>query len=183
MCYEQTAILLITNEMKITNSKIKLKDKNGKFRSGRKISVSSTFDCPPEIMWKKLLDFDTLIEICSPKASFKSVSEKPQKWEENIVYKFKLFIYGFIPFGKHEILLESINESRKEIQSREHNKIVKIWNHLISMSKTENGKTSYTDIVELYSGVFTYFTALWSISLYKHRQRKWCKIIEKLNEI
>ena len=167
--------------MKISNRKIELKDKEGKIRIGRKISVSSIIDCPPEIMWEKILDLDTLMEICKPKASFKSVSENPRKWEENIIYRFKLFIYGFIPLGEHEILLESINESQKEIQSREHNKIVKIWNHFISMSKTENGKTFYTDSVELYSGVFTCFTAFWSISLYKHRQRKWCKIVEKIN--
>ena len=168
--------------MKISNRKIELKDKEGKIRSGRKISVSSIFDCPSEIIWEKLLDLDTLIEICKPKASFKSVSENPLKWEENIIYRFKLFMYGFIPLGEHEILLESINESQKEIQSREHNRIVKIWNHLISMNMTENGKTFYTDSVELYSGVFTYFTALWSISLYKHRQRKWCKIVKNIND-
>jgi len=166
--------------MKISNRKIKLKDKNGKIRKGRRISVSSTFDCPPEIIWEKLLDLNTLIEICSPKASFRSVSENPRKWEENIIYRFKLFIYGFIPFGEHEILLESINENQKEIQSKEHNKVVRIWNHLISMDKTENDKTFYTDSVELYSVFFTYFTALWSISFYKHRQKKWCKIAEKL---
>ena len=168
--------------MKTSNRKIELKDAEGKIRIGRKISVSSIIDCPPEIMWEKILDLDTLMEICKPKASFKSVSENPRKWEENIIYRFKLFIYGFIPLGEHEILLESINESQKEIQSREHNKIMKIWNHFISMSKTETGKTFYTDSVELYSGVFTYFTAFWSISLYKHRQRKWCKIVKNIND-
>ena len=168
--------------MKISNRKIELKDKGGKILSGRKISVSSIFDCQPEIIWEKILDLDTLMEICKPKAYFKSISKNPRKWEENIIYRFKLFIYGFIPLGEHEILLESINENQKEIQSIEHNKIVKIWNHFISMSKTEDGKTLYTDSIELYSGVFTYFTAFWSISFYKHRQRKWCKIIEKTNE-
>ena len=168
--------------MKISNRKIKLKDKNGNLRRGRNISVSSTFNCLPEIIWEKVLDFNTLVEICKPKVSFKSISEPPRRWEENIVYKFKLFIYGFVPFGEHKILLESINEIQKEIKSKEHNKVIKIWNHLISMSKTENGKTLYTDSVELYSGIFTYFTALWSISLYKHRQKKWSKIVEKLNE-
>ncbi|MDR2083868.1 MAG: hypothetical protein LBP67_02595 [Bacteroidales bacterium] len=165
--------------MKTTNEKIELKDKNGKNRIGRKISVSSTFNCSPEIMWEKLLDIETLIEICKPKASFKSVSKMPEKWEENVIYKFKLFIYGFIPFGKHEILLENIDQSRKEIQSKEHNKIVRIWNHLIILNETQDGKTFYTDIVELHSGIFTYFTALWSIGFYKHRQKKWNKIIER----
>lgn len=166
--------------MKITNKKAEIADRKGNTQKGRIISVTSTFDCPPENIWGKLQNVDTLIEICKPKASFKSISEIPEKWEKNIIYKFKLFIYGFIPVGTHEIRLVDVNESKKEILSEEHNSVVKVWNHLISMAEIEGNRTLYTDVVELNAGIFTYFTALWSISFYKHRQRKWRKIIQQI---
>lgn len=146
--------------MKTTNKKAEIVDRNGNLQKGRIISVTSTFDCPPENIWGKLQDVDTLIEICKPKVSFKSIFEIPEKWEKNIIYKFKLFVYGFIPVGIHEIRLVDVSESKKEIQSEEHNSVVKVWNHFISVTEIDGNRTLYTDVVELNAGIFTYFTAL-----------------------
>ena len=93
--------------MKISNRKIELKDKEGKIRIGRKISVSSIFDCPPEIMWEKILDLDTLIEICKPKASFKSVSENPQKSKAVIFVQLSLSLLQRAKIGCASTIFES----------------------------------------------------------------------------
>ncbi len=131
-------------------------------------------------IWKRLLNIGTLIEICKPKMTFKSYrAEMPEKWELQKTYLFKLFGYGFIPIGKHEIVPERIDREKNEILSQEHNKIVSVWKHLIRLEPTETNKTVYTDEVVLYAGIFTYFAALWSISFYRHRQRKWGKIVEE----
>lgn len=143
-----------------------------------KISVSSVFDCPPEKMWKKLLDIGTLIYICKPWATFRPVGGTlSDRWEENVAYRFRLNVSGCIPVGVHEIRLERIDSGKLEIQSRERNKIVTTWDHLITLRETDGGKTHYTDIVELRAGVLTPFVALWSIGFYKHRQRKWRRLI------
>ncbi len=161
--------------------KIKLTDRKGKLRTGRKITVTSMLDTSADKIWNHLLNISTLIEICKPKMTFKSYRmEMPGKWELQKIYLFKLFGYGFIPIGKHEIVLERIDREKNEILSREHNKIVTVWNHLIILEPTEANKTIYTDEVVLYAGIFTYFAALWSISFYRHRQRKWNKIANKL---
>ncbi len=167
--------------MKNTMEKIKLTDRKGKSKTGRKITVTSTLDTSADKIRNRLLNIATLMEICKPKMAFKSYRmEMPEKWELQKTYLFKLFGYGFIPIGKHEIVLERIDREKNEILSREHNKVVTVWNHLIKLEPTETNKTTYTDEVVLYAGIFTYFAALWSISFYKHRQRKWSKIVKEL---
>ena len=167
--------------MKARIEKINLIDRKGKPRIGRKISVTSTLENAADNIWNRLLNVDTLIEICKPRATFKNCTGKmPEKWELQKIYAFKLYIYGFFPMGRHEIILSQMDQENKEILSREHNKIVSVWNHLIKLESAETGKTIYTDEVEIYAGLFTYVTALWGTSFYKHRQKKWQWIAKTL---
>ena len=159
--------------------KILLKYNNGNIKKGLKISISSILNNSTEKIWDKILNIETLIEICKPMARFKLISnENIMKWELNKEYIFKLLIYGFLPFGRHKIILEILDEKNKIILSKEHNSIVKIWNHKILMENIEENKTKYTDEVEIYAGIFTIFVAVWAKIFYKHRQKKWKKISE-----
>jgi len=152
---------------------------NGKIKKGIRIIISSILNNFTEKIWNKLLDIETLIYICKPIATFKTgTKDKYIKWELNKEYIFKLFIYWFIPFGNHKILLEKIDEENKIIISKEHNNIVKIWNHKIKIEDKGENIIKYTDEIELYAGVFTLFIAIWGIMFYKHRQKKWKKIVK-----
>ena len=157
--------------------KVLLKYNNENVKKGIKIIISSTLNNSAEKIWNKLLSIETLIEICKPMATFKSkLNEKEIKWKINKEYIFKLFIYGFIPFGDHKIILKILDEENKIILSNEYNKIVKIWNHLIIMENLGENEIKYTDEVEIYAGIFTLFTAIWAKLFYKHRQKKWKRI-------
>jgi hypothetical protein len=161
--------------------KVLLKNNDGKHKKGIKIIISSILNKPAEKIWSKLLDVETLIYICKPMATFKTTTkDKNMKWELNKEYVFKLLIYGFIPFGNHRIILEKIDGTNKIIISKEHNKIVKIWNHIIKMENNGEDNIKYTDEVEIYAGIFTLFVAIWGIIFYKHRQRKWKKVAKEL---
>ena len=157
--------------------KVLLKYNNGKIKKGIKIIISSTLNNSAEKIWNKLLNIETLIEICKPMATFKSkINETEMKWEINKEYIFKLFIYGFLPFGDHKIILKKLDKENKIILSNEYNKIVKIWNHLIIIENLGENEIKYTDEVEIYAGIFTLFTAIWAKLFYKHRQKKWKRI-------
>jgi hypothetical protein len=150
---------------------------NGNTKKGIKICISSKLNNSIEKIWDKLLNIETLIEICKPMARFNSITnEKILKWETNKEYAFKLFISGFIPFGKHYIVLEILDKESKIILSKEHNAIVKIWNHKILLEYEEGNITKYTDEVIIYAGILTLFVAIWAKAFYKHRQKKWEKI-------
>jgi len=156
--------------------KVLLENNNGKTKKGIKIIVSSILNNSSDKIWDKILNIETLIDICKPMATFKlATKEKYREWELNNEYIFKLFIYGFIPCGNHRIILERIDEENKIIISKEHNNIVKIWNHIIKMENKGEEYIRYTDEVEIYAGIFTLFVAIWSIIFYKHRQKKWKK--------
>lgn len=158
-----------------------LLEKDGKSKKGLKIIVSTNLNNTIEKIWDKILNIETLIFICKPMARFKLLSnENIIKWELNKEYIFKLFIYGFLPFGRHKIILEKIDPNNGLLVSKEHNKIVKIWNHKIYMKNEGEMKIKYTDEVDIYAGIFTLFVVSWATLFYKHRQKKWRKIALEL---
>jgi hypothetical protein len=161
--------------------KVFLKDANGILKRGIKITICSKLDNSVNKIWDKILNIQTLVEICKPMATFKTITKENIKiWELNTEYIFKLFIYGFIPFGNHKIILETIDTGINVIKSKECNNIVKIWNHKITLENYGGKITKYTDEVEIYAGIFTLFIASWGIIFYKHRQKKWKKIAKVL---
>ncbi|MDR0684802.1 MAG: hypothetical protein LBF83_06710 [Spirochaetaceae bacterium] len=161
--------------------KISLKDNNGISKNGIKIIICSELNNSINKIWDKILNIETLIKICKPMATFKiTTKEKFIKWKLNTEYVFKLFIYGFVPFGTHKIILETIDNEENIIKSKEHNNVVKIWNHKITMEKEGELITNYTDEVEIYAGIFTLIIAIWGIIFYKHRQKKWKAIAKTL---
>ena len=158
-----------------------LKDDNGILKRGIKITICSKLDNSVNKIWDRILNIETLVEICKPMAAFKIITKENIKtWELNIEYTFKLFIYGFIPFGNHKIILETIDTEKNIIKSKERNNIVKIWNHKITIENYGGKITKYTDEVEIYAGIFTLVIAFWGIIFYKHRQKKWKKIAKEL---
>mgnify|MGYP000278014161 FL=1 len=103
----------------------------------------------------------------------------PIKWIIGKSYDFNLYFHCALPMGKHTIMIESMNEQTYEIQSREYNTLVPIWNHLIKIQSSKDEKVNYTDEIDLYAGCLTNLVAWWTSLFYKHRQKRWKVILGK----
>lgn len=160
--------------------KICLMTRGGKEVVGRRVVVTSEFEANRENIWYKIQDIDTLREICKPKASFVSYDNTSPTWKEGKTFRFKMFLHGFIPVGKHTINVIKMDKSTGEIVTNEYNKKVTIWNHYIHMEEISPNVTRYTDMVDLYAGGLTALSAWWTLKFYKHRQKKWQKITKNL---
>lgn len=159
---------------------IQLIDRKGKVRKGKKVVVTKSFDCTINEMWQHVQNVSTLVEICKPMARFTSrKGEMPRNWIIGKSYDFNLYLHCVLPVGKHTIMVESMNEQTYEIQSREYNTLVPVWNHLIKFESFDDKSVRYTDEIDLYAGILTGFVAWWSSIFYKHRQKRWEEILRK----
>ena len=142
------------------------------------ISLSSTFPAAPEEVWTKLLRAETLFYIAAPYTYFSPVGASSTfAWGEGETAQFRLKIFGFIPGGIHTINVIECNGEEYRIRSHEGNPGVPIWNHTITLKPAPNGTTQYEDRVELGAGWRTGLAVLWGRTFYRHRQRKWHKLL------
>ena len=141
------------------------------------VRKSSVFSAPREEVFLRLQRLETLQYIASPYATFTPVENANDfSWREGAVSSYHFRLFGLIPFGIHTIRIERFDQSG--IQSREHNKHVPVWDHLILLEDLGN-QTKYTDEVEIHAGWKTVFIWLWAKAFYAHRQRKWIRLLKK----
>ena len=139
------------------------------------VRKSSVFPAPREDVYTHLQRLETLQYIAAPYATFMPVENNNDfSWREGAVSSYHFRLFGFIPFGIHTIRIERFDQSG--IQSREHNKHIPVWDHLILLEDLGN-QTKYTDEVEIHAGWKTVFIWLWAKAFYAHRQRKWIQLL------
>jgi hypothetical protein len=137
------------------------------------IKVTSIFRASCETIYEKLQEIETLRYICSPLATFIPLDDS-LKWQAGAVFRFDLTACG-LRFGVHTINVKKFDIDR--ILTHEHNKIVPVWNHIITLEKHGKNMTKYSDIVEVRAGWKTPFIWLWANVFYRHRQRKWRELL------
>ena len=141
------------------------------------VRKSSVFPAPREEVFTRLQRLETLQYIAAPYATFTSVENNNDfSWKEGAISSYHFRLFGFIPLGIHTIRIERFDQSG--IQSREHNKHVPVWDHLIILEDLGN-QTKYTDEVEIHAGWKTVIIWLWAKAFYAHRQRKWIRLLKK----
>jgi len=142
------------------------------------VCVGTCFSASVDVVWEKLQRIDTLQYIAAPYATFKPVGNTTLVWGEGNILKFHLKLFGFISFGIHTICVKQFDKTALVIFTNESNKFVPIWNHRIVLQKTNNdGMINYSDEVEIYAGWKTPIVVLWCKLFYKHRQKKWLKLL------
>jgi hypothetical protein len=142
------------------------------------ITLSSIFPAVPEKIWPLLIRIDTLRYIAFPYAVFSLVGDtKVTEWRKGETLRFKLRVFGFIPLGIHSIRAEEMDRVAFIIRSREGNRFVPVWNHTITLKPSGGSFTEYTDTIELDAGLLTGVVSIWSTAFYRHRQKKWIKML------
>ena len=84
-----------------------------------------------------------------------------------------------VPLGEHFIKLAEINQNKKNIVSKEHGKLTKVWNHIIKIVPIDDQNIEYTDKIEIKAGVLTLSIWLFAHIFYRHRQRRWKKLLDR----
>jgi len=141
------------------------------------VQKTSIFPAKRSDVFARLQRLETLQFIAMPYASFAPADAQTDNvWRVGGVSSYRFRLFGVIPFGTHTIQIERFDED--EIQSRESNEHVQVWDHRITL-KDLGIQTEYTDEVEIRAGWKTFFVWLWAKAFYAHRQRKWIRLLKE----
>ena len=147
-----------------------------------KFRRESTLACTPEQAWELVCTSGLLERVCHPLLAFKghTPDEIPDRWPDRTTVVVRMYLFGFLPLGKHQLYIESINHEERTIQTRERDAIINRWDHLIQITATANGETRYSDELEIDAGILTLPVVLFAKFFYAHRQRHWKQIAREI---
>lgn len=147
-----------------------------------RVFVESVLPCAAELVWDEVRRPELLREVARPLITFAPVDAAafPDRWTEGTV-RCRMYLFGVIPLGVHTIRLERIDGERREIQSREHDRLVRRWDHLVRVREEPGGQTRYSDEIDIEAGWLTRPVWLFAQWFYRHRQRRWRAVARRLN--
>lgn len=146
------------------------------------VFVESVLDCPADEVWAEVQRPALLLEVCRPWAYVRSADTTgfPERWRHQTTVRVRSTLFGFLPVGVRTIYFEHIDPAAREIQSREHDVLIRRWDHLVRVQPLADGRSRYSDEVQIEAGWLTFFVWLYAQGLYRHRQRKWRRVARRL---
>ena len=148
----------------------------------RTVTVSSVFNAPADVIWARLGHVETLRYIARPFAYFTPLDDDEAEWKAGAGYRFRFRVFGVLPMGIHHISVARWDRDNWHIETHESDHLAKIWNHTIRLEPQADSRTKYTDIVEIDAGRLTWLVKCWSLMFYRHRQRRWKRLLSLSNE-
>ena len=157
-------------------------DYNGSKVKAKKLTVHSEISIGIDTAWENVKSPALLEFVAKGMINFKSVNGSfPKQWKVAQTYGFKSRVFGIIPFGGiHYLFVEKIDDINYMLSTKEWDSGVKVWNHLITIRKLDDGKIYYEDSITIYAGIMTGFITTFAKRFYKHRQKRW-QIVAKEN--
>jgi hypothetical protein len=157
-------------------------DYNGSKVRAKKLTVHSEISIGIDTAWENVKTPALLEFVAKGMIKFKSVNGGfPKQWEVGQIYGFESRVFGIIPFGGiHYLFVEKIDDSNYMLSTKEWDSGVKVWNHLVTIRKLDDGKIYYEDSITIYAGIMTGFITSFAKRFYKHRQKRW-QIVAKEN--
>lgn len=84
---------------------------------------------------------------------------------------YNLVINGFIPFGKHYVVWETIDDNSRMIQTREHGGYISNWDNHITIEKLNDSSCLIIDRLTLRGSILNKPTATWAKGVLNRRHK------------
>ncbi|SDR60499.1 hypothetical protein SAMN05519103_06860 [Rhizobiales bacterium GAS113] len=147
-----------------------------------RVDVSTKLECTAAKAWNEVQKSSLLLRVIWPLAKIVPVDGAgfPERWREGLTVQCKCFVFGFIPIGIRAIHFERIDQQDYEINTREHDPLVRRWDHQVSVRPLGESRSIYRDTIDIDAKSLTLLVWAWANWFYRHRQRRWRTLAKTL---
>lgn len=162
-----------TIKTSITKEKISY-NSDQKNKKGRKLTFETRLKCNADTVWKSYQKPSEWLINLKPQAKLipNSKNKEIGQWDINKDYSFRLYMYGFIPFGKHYIMFESIDSSNLLIQSREHGFLVPHWDNTFEVIPINDSTCAVKDVLTIQTKGINSIVNPYAIGVFRAKHKK-----------
>jgi hypothetical protein len=145
-----------------------------------RVDVSTELDCPADKAWEAVRTSALFLHVAWPVATIADAAELPPAWTQGETVRCRPLVFGFIPVGIRTLHFERIDDTRREIETREEDALVRLWHHQISIAPRPGNRARYRDEIDIDAGLLTPVVWAWANVFYRHRQRRWRALAKTL---
>lgn len=140
-----------------------------------RVFVESILPYHADRAWAAVQKISLLQEVVQPLIEIRPLPDEqlPKHWATGQTVRCRLFLFRLIPLGVRTLHFERVDSATREIATREHDRLVRRWDHRIRVTPLNDATCKYSDEIEIEAGLLTPLVALFAKFFYRHRQRRW----------
>lgn len=135
--------------------------------------ITTDLDSPAEKVWALLKRTQTFQYVTRGMMRIPEADSWPSEHSEGLKLRGRIWFFHFIPGWEHEINVGSVDEDGLQMRTRESGGFVRVWNHLLKVERLSDGRSRYTDEVDIKAGVLTLVVWAFAHLFYRYRQARW----------
>lgn len=144
-------------------------------------SASTVLNAPAALIWEQVQRPAVMQAIAAPLISFTPVhpARFPDRWATG-PYAVSMRLCGLIPLGQQTIGIEFPAIDGPDVmrlRDNGHGAVARKWDHHIVIRARTDGRTDYADSVTIDAGWRTPFVWAFAQIFYRHRQRRWHRLV------
>ena len=139
-----------------------------------RVAVESVLPASADAVWEAVKSTATLHEVARPLVRFRPCpgTTIPDRWPVGVPVELRLFLFGVVPLGPHTLLVESVDDTSRTLQTRERGPRL-CWDHRIHVEPDGPECARYSDEVEIDAGPLTPVVAAVARLFFWYRHRRW----------
>jgi hypothetical protein len=142
-----------------------------------RIAISTILDAPVAQAWAAAQKPALFEHVSAPMVGFrpKDPASLPAVWHEGR-FLVTMLLGGLLPIGDQWIVIEfeEVDDTagRYVVRDNGHSASIRRWDHRLTLQARPDGRTDYSDVLELEAGLTTAFVWLFAQVFYRHRQKR-----------
>lgn len=148
-----------------------------------RMTLTTELDCAIDMAWAQVRRPALLKYIAWPliRFTYRDPKTLPDTWSTGR-YRVGMWSFGVLPLGGQWVGIEfpegeAITDGRAVLRDNGAGTLITTWDHWIFLEDLGNGRTRYTDRVDVRAGLMTPAIWLFARIFYGHRQRRWRRLV------
>jgi hypothetical protein len=139
----------------------------------RTITVSTHLDAPAGVVWPTATTPHVFVHVAKGMLRMPAAERLDRPWRVGDEVRGWTLLFGVIPFSRHRLAIESIDDERRRIISDEGGGMIRSWRHELIVTPLGGDRCEYVDRIAIDAGPMTTLVAGFAAVFYRYRQRRW----------
>jgi hypothetical protein len=145
------------------------------------VEHSTRLKAPADVIWGAVKTPAVFRRVTRGLLRMAVIQDRDDQWHEGETVVGWVFLFGAVPFSRHHLHVERIDETSRVLSSREYGGLIRVWNHDINVTPVDESSCLYRDHIEIRAGLFTPVVVLYAHWFYLMRQRRWRVLAKELS--
>ncbi len=142
----------------------------------RTITVSTILDAPADAVWRTVQLPEAFVHVAGVLARYPAAERHPHPWRVGDELVGWTFLFRLLPFSHHRLAVRVVDDAERTLATEEGGGLLRRWDHVITVEDHADGRTRYTDRIEIDAGVLTPLVVAYATAFYRYRQRRWRRL-------